>query len=60
MTDRLNSATLLQAIAQLRSMWEQYEYDNRGIGPDFYEVNHFLEWTESKARANQTVETGPT
>lgn len=40
--------TLQEAIAQLRSMFEAYEYEERGRGVDMFEVGHFLEWAEKQ------------
>jgi hypothetical protein len=42
---------LIEAIARLRAMQEQYEHDNRGAGPDFYEVERFFDWAEKRERA---------
>ena len=43
--------TLQQAIAQLRSMLEKYEHEQRGRGPDVAETEAFLNWAAEQSSA---------
>lgn len=38
-----------EAIGRLRSMFDAYEHEHRGIGPDMAEVGIFLDWAEKNA-----------
>lgn len=34
------------STAELRGMFEAYEHDNRGLGPDMHETERFLRWVD--------------
>lgn len=40
--------TQIEQIDQLRSMRDKFEHEYRGSGPDWFEVERFLEWAEKQ------------
>lgn len=51
--------TLIEAIDELRSLQEKYEHDNRGAGPDFYEVERFFKWAEERELLRIAIRENP-